>query len=227
MAFGKLKPVSAVPVDFAPEDAEACALSPFETGPMLDLLPVPAVLVTLENGKFHFGALNRPFRMGGLGTVASESPLIRLLGTQLRHFLESDETQHEIAWQFGEEVDCRYFRVLFARHAAHRDTPRCLVTLVDQTSELRTEHSLRREMATDSLTGLPNRAGFSDQLEDLITTDNAESFAVLVVNLDRFSRVRAKIEPLFEDGGFVPIDRADRNISHARQRGRSRELLHH
>ena len=207
MAFGKLKPVSAVPVDFAPEDAEACALSPFETGPMLDLLPVPAVLVTLENGKFHFGALNRPFRMGGLGTVASESPLIRLLGTQLRHFLESDETQHEIAWQFGEEVDCRYFRVLFARHAAHRDTPRCLVTLVDQTSELRTEHSLRREMATDSLTGLPNRAGFSDQLEDLITTDNAESFAVLVVNLDRFSRVNACMGGLAGDELLISVAR--------------------
>ena len=60
MAFGKLKSVSAVPVDAAPEDAEACAPGLAETGPLLDLLPVPAVMVTLENGKFHFGALNRP-----------------------------------------------------------------------------------------------------------------------------------------------------------------------
>ncbi|MCX8474835.1 MAG: bifunctional diguanylate cyclase/phosphodiesterase [Sphingomonas sp.] len=174
---------------------------------MLDLLPVPAVALTLEGGKFQFRALNRPFRMAGLGTVAAESPLIRLLGTQLRRFLESDETHHEIAWQFGEEVDCRYFRVLFARRATHRGTGSCLVTLVDQTSELRTEHSLRREMATDSLTGLPNRAGFSDALEATISADNAEAFAVLVVNLDRFSRINACMGGLAGDELLISVAR--------------------
>ncbi|ATY34478.1 putative bifunctional diguanylate cyclase/phosphodiesterase [Sphingomonas psychrotolerans] len=174
---------------------------------MLDLLPVPAVAVALEDGKFHFRAHNRPFRMAGLGTVAAESPLVRLLGTQLRRFIESDETQQEIAWQFGEEVDCRYFRVSFARRESQRGTGCCLVTLVDQTSELRTEHSLRREMATDSLTGLPNRAGFSDQLENLISADNAESYAVLVVNLDRFSRVNACMGGLAGDELLISVAR--------------------
>jgi diguanylate cyclase (GGDEF)-like protein len=168
---------------------------------------VPAVALTLEGGKFQFRALNRPFRMAGLGTVAAESPLIRLLGTQLRRFLESDETHREIAWQFGEEVDCRYFRVLFARRATHRGTGSCLVTLVDQTSELRTEHSLRREMATDSLTGLPNRPGFSDALETTITADNAEGFAVLVVNLDRFSRINACMGGLAGDELLISVAR--------------------
>lgn len=186
---------------------DALAVGPFEAGLMLDLLPVPAVALTLEGGKFQFRALNRPFRMAGLGTVAAESPLIRLLGTQLRRFLESDETHREIAWQFGEEVDCRYFRVLFARRAIHRGTGSCLVTLVDQTSELRTEHSLRREMATDSLTGLPNRPGFSDALEATITADNAESFAVLVVNLDRFSRINACMGGLAGDELLISVAR--------------------
>lgn len=186
---------------------DALAVGPIEAGLMLDLLPVPAVALTLEGGKFQFRALNRPFRMAGLGTVAAESPLIRLLGTQLRRFLESDEIQHEIAWQFGEEVDCRYFRVLFARRATHRGTGSCLVTLVDQTSELRTEHSLRREMATDSLTGLPNRAGFSDALEATITADNAEGFAVLVVNLDRFSRINACMGGLAGDELLISVAR--------------------
>ncbi|MDV3456920.1 bifunctional diguanylate cyclase/phosphodiesterase [Sphingomonas sp. HF-S4] len=174
---------------------------------MLDLLPVPAVVVALEGGKFHFRALNRPFRIAGLGTTAAESPLVRLLGTQLRRFLESDETHREIAWQFGEEVDCRYFRVTFARRAAQLASGRCLVTLVDQTSELRTEHSLRREMATDSLTGLPNRTGFGDQLEAMIGEDDAERFAVLVVNLDRFSRVNAVMGGLTGDELLISVAR--------------------
>ncbi|TGX52485.1 bifunctional diguanylate cyclase/phosphodiesterase [Sphingomonas gei] len=173
---------------------------------MLDLLPVPAVSVSLEGGKFHFLALNRAFRIAGLGTNAAESPLVRLLGSQLRRFIESDETHHDIAWQFGEEVDCRYFRVSFARRESQIGSGRCLVTLVDQTSELRTEHSLRREMATDSLTGLPNRAGFSDQLENL-SADNAEGFAVLVVNLDRFSRVNACMGGLAGDELLISVAR--------------------
>ena len=207
MAFGKLRSSSAAVAELAPRGAGSCAPDPFETGLMLDLLPVPAVSVALEDGKFHFRALNRPFRLAGLGTAATESPLVRLLGSQLRRFLESDETHHEIAWQFGEEVDCRYFRVTFARRESQRGTGRCLVTLVDQTSELRTEHSLRREMATDSLTGLPNRAGFSDQLEALIDAENAERYAVLVVNLDRFSRVNACMGGLAGDELLISVAR--------------------
>src|SRR3954469_19873539 len=100
MAFGKLKPGSVAPGESAPRADDTRAVGPLETGLMLDLLPVPSVAVSLESGKFQFRALNRPFRMAGLGTVAAESPLIRLLGTQLRRFLESDETHREIAWQF-------------------------------------------------------------------------------------------------------------------------------
>ncbi|MET0308022.1 MAG: EAL domain-containing protein [Sphingomonas sp.] len=174
---------------------------------VLDLLPVPAAIVEIRDGRFHFEALNRPFRLAGLGTEAGDSPVVRLLGTRIRHFLESDETHCEIAWQFGDEVDCRYFRVMLARRAANRAQQRCLVTLVDQTSELRTEYSLRREMATDSLTGLPNRAGFSDELENAIGPDNRSGYAVLVINLDRFSRVNACMGGLAGDELLISVAR--------------------
>jgi diguanylate cyclase (GGDEF)-like protein len=206
MAFGKLKP-SPVALAEVPRAAEACVLDPLHTGLILDLLPVPAVIVALEGGKFHFRALNRAFRLAGLGITAPESPLIRLLGSQLRRFIESDETRCEISWQFGEEVDCRYFHVVFARRASQVASGNCMVTLVDQTSELRTEHSLRREMATDSLTGLPNRAGFSDQLEATIGQDDTDGFAVLVVNLDRFSRVNAVMGGLTGDELLISVAR--------------------
>lgn len=206
MAFGKLKP-SPITLAEVPRAAEACVLDPLHTGLILDLLPVPAAIVALEGAKFHFRALNRSFRLAGLGTTAAESPLIRLLGSQLRRFIESEETRCEISWQFGEEVDCRYFHVVFARRANQVTSGNCMVTLVDQTSELRTEHSLRREMATDSLTGLPNRAGFSDQLETMIGHDDTDGFAVLVVNLDRFSRVNAVMGGLTGDELLISVAR--------------------
>jgi diguanylate cyclase (GGDEF)-like protein len=69
----------------------------------------------------------------------------------------------------------------------------CLVTLVDRTTEHRTAKHARREMLTDPLTGLLNRAGFADRIEELIGFERGrpDRHAVLVVDLDRFSRVNA------------------------------------
>jgi diguanylate cyclase (GGDEF)-like protein len=190
-----------------PQPPEPHAFGPGTSAMMLDMLPVPAALVELREEGFVFDAVNRPFRLAGLGTVASESPLIRLLGPRLKKFVESNEMQCEIGWQFGDEVDCRHFRVMFAKRADRRAFPRCMVTLVDHTSELRTEYSLRREMATDSLTGLPNRAGFSDALEHAISPENCGDFAVLVVNLDRFSRINACMGGLAGDELLITVAR--------------------
>ncbi|WP_155006563.1 putative bifunctional diguanylate cyclase/phosphodiesterase [Sphingomonas hengshuiensis] len=174
---------------------------------LLDLLPVPAAVLLLQEDALQIESVNKPFRVAGLGIVGSDSPVITLLGARILRFLESGDTRCEISWQFGDEVDCRHFRVLLARRAVDRRHKRCLATLVDQTSELRTEYSLRREMATDSLTGLSNRAGFSDQLEALIGPHNAKGFAVLVVNLDRFSRVNACVGGLAGDELLISVAR--------------------
>lgn len=207
MVFARAKkaPVQVLPQ--VPQATDAYAFGPGATAMMLGMLPIPAAVVELKCATFVFEAVNRPFRLAGLGTIAEESPLIRLLGPRIRRFLESSEMQCEISWQFGEEVDCRHFRVMLAKRADRRALPRCMVTLVDHTSELRTEHSLRREMATDSLTGLPNRAGFSDTLEHTISAENAGDYAVLVINLDRFSRVNACMGGLAGDELLISVAR--------------------
>src|SRR3546814_11980634 len=89
----------------------------------------------------------------------------------------------------------------------HSGGTRCLVTLVDRTAEVRTEQHLRREMLTDSLTGLPNRAGFSDRLESMIEAGRVASCAVLVVDLDRFSRVNACLGELAGDELLLHVAR--------------------
>lgn len=191
-------------------------LGPNQSSVMLDMLSIPAAIVELRGTRFAFDGVNRAFRTAGLGVLASESPLIRLLGPRIRRFLETDDLQQEIAWQFGEEVDSRYFRVTLARRAAARTVPRCLVTLVDQTSEFRTEHSLRREMSTDSLTGLPNRAGFGDAVEAAIGTGPADRYAVLILNLDRFSRVNACMGGLSGDELLISVARRVKGALRAR-----------
>jgi diguanylate cyclase (GGDEF)-like protein len=207
MQFLKAKRPPAPVTSRAAPTQESLDLGNGGTTVLLDMLPVPAAIIELTGGVLIFDGVNRPFRLAGLGTVASESPLIRLLGPQIRGFLESHQQFCEIAWQFGEEVDARHFRVMFARRVDRLDVPRCMVTLVDHTSELRTEHSLRREMATDSLTGLPNRGGFGDALESCITPGQGDSFAVLVINLDRFSRVNACLGGLAGDELLISVAR--------------------
>jgi diguanylate cyclase (GGDEF)-like protein len=207
MAMSKAKQAVSNPAPRDPQAAEPHAFGPAESALLLDLLPVPAAIIEMRGRGFEFHAVNRPFRLAGLGTIAAESPVVRLLGPRIRHFLETSDSHCEIAWQFGDEVDCRYFRVMLARRADRRTQMRCMITLLDQTAELRTEHSLRREMATDSLTGLPNRAGFSDEVEASVRPDNRADFAVLVVNLDRFSRVNACMGGLAGDELLISVAR--------------------
>ena len=106
-------------------------------------------------------------------------------------------------------IDCRTFRVTCARRAGIARPARCLVTLVDQTSELRTEQSLRREMQTDSLTGLPNRAGVQRPARRPVRRRRcrARSHAVLIVDLDRFSRVNACMGALAGDELLISVAR--------------------
>lgn len=189
------------------EGDEARLLGPSGAAQILNMLPVPAAVVEWKEGGFAFETVNRPFRLAGLGTIADQSPLIRLLGGRIAAFIDSDATELETNWELGDAVDCRRFRVKFARRASSKTSGRCLVTLIDQTSELRTERSLRREMLSDSLTGLPNRAGFAERLEEEIERGNMAEFAVLVINLDRFSRVNACMGGLSGDELLISVAR--------------------
>lgn len=183
----------------------------------LELLPIPAVTVTIADGTLRFEAANGPFRLAGLGASSERSPLAALLGCRVRSFLASSRESEHFSWQVGEAVDCRYYRVMLARSPIDSRL-RCLVTLIDQTSEVRTAHSLRREMLTDSLTGLPNRAGFSDRLEEMIegATPPPAGCAVLVVDLDRFNRVNACLGSLAGDELLTTVARRLRGALRAR-----------
>jgi diguanylate cyclase (GGDEF)-like protein len=204
----------AKPVAPAPDQAPAAGLPPSagtygprSTALMLDLFPIPAAIVDLRNGVFGFESVNTPFRQAGLGVVAQASPLIDQLGNRIAAFIASGETHQAFDWSLGDAVDSRHFRVSLARRAADRGGQRCLISLVDETGERRTEKSLRREMATDSLTGLPNRTGFGDEVEAAAGADGSAGRAVMMINLERFSRVNACMGSLSGDELLISVAR--------------------
>ena len=171
----------------------------------LELLPIPAVLIDHENGRFRFEAVNQAFRLAGLGARVDRSLLIERLGTRIAEFVASQDPRESWMWQVGDSVEARHYRVTLAR-IYHRGAGRCLVTLLDETAQLRTEHSLRREMTTDSLTGLPNRVAFLDSLEHAMA-GGRERYAVLTIDLDRFARVNACLGSLAGDELLITVAR--------------------
>lgn len=172
----------------------------------IDLLPIPAALLGVDGDQVEILAPNRHFVAAGFGRIAEDSIVLSTLTPRIARFCASDALNEEFAWEHGNAIDCRYFRVTLARLTSNHG--RCLLTMVDQTAELRTEHNLRREMLTDSLTGLLNRAGFSDQLEALMADDAKDArYAVLVIDLDRFSRVNACLGSLAGDELLITVAR--------------------
>jgi diguanylate cyclase (GGDEF)-like protein len=183
----------------------------------LELLPIPAVMVALEDDTLQVEGANRAFRRAGLGGPDFDrSPLFAHIGGRIVHFLSGTEEREEFPVELGEAVDSRHYRATLAR-PPKGPRNRCLVSLVDHTSELRTEQSLRREMTTDSLTGLLNRAGFGDKLEAVIGNgaDRAR-YAVLIVDLDRFSHVNACLGSLAGDELLITVARRVKGALRAR-----------
>ncbi len=186
-------------------DVASFAVDPRE--PVLDLLPVPTAIVSFSDGSIQFEATNLAFRAAGFSTPHGRTALLDELAEQVTAFLQSSDTRRRMALSLGDAVDSRHYDVTLARRPESVGTLRCIMSLVDQTPEQRTETSLRREMSTDSLTGLPNRTGFADMVEDMIVAVDRARYAVLVVNLDRFSRVNACMGSLSGDELLISVAR--------------------
>jgi len=206
MALGlsRAKAAKAVPAEPAavglrPEEIARIATS-------IELIPVPLALVGYPADRIEVEAANRAFRVAGLGNTGRDSPLVAALGGRIATFLAGEAAQDDFAWEFGEVVDSRHFLVTLARRSPR--SKHCFITLVDHTGELRTARNLRREMITDSLTGLPNRAGFSELLEERIAeSGEGARYAVLIIDLDRFSRVNACMGSMAGDELLITLAR--------------------
>src|SRR3546814_10915876 len=71
-----------------------------------------------------------------------------------------------------------------------------------------TERNLRRELVSDSLTGLPNRAGFEELVEQRARTEGANGdHAILLLDLARFSRINEHIGPMAGDELIINVAR--------------------
>jgi len=115
----------------------------------------------------------------------------------------------ELDFKDGEGVAARYLRIKLAPLPKGEGAmPRCLMSVVDRTVEVQAERTLRAEMLRDSLTGLPNRLAFTEEIEragEKVAQEH--DHAVLVVDMLRFSRINESVGSLAGDELLITFAR--------------------
>ncbi|HEX8623170.1 MAG TPA: bifunctional diguanylate cyclase/phosphodiesterase [Allosphingosinicella sp.] len=183
----------------------------------VDALPIAAAILTIADDTV-IECANDPFRRLAewderLGERRiAEVPMLRSgpIGGRLAGFLEGNDPEFQFDTADGRDIAGRHFTVRFARLTLLPGQPgRCMVSLIDKTAQVETEHSLRAEMLRDSLTGLPNRTAFNEEVEAVLEDPGFQpgSHAVLVVDMRRFSRVNECVGSLAGDELLITFAR--------------------
>ncbi len=178
----------------------------------LDALPVAAAIVVPAKRGTRILASNSQFkRLGALRRTksAKDDVLARVQAKDLiRRVLAGESAGERFDWRDGGIIDGRHFTVAVAPLASpFASDTLALVTLIDRTSEVQAGESLRRQILSDPLTGLANRTGFVEGLELRIADDGPENFAMVLVDLSRFSRVNECVGSLGGDELIITVAR--------------------
>ena len=188
---------------------------------LLNALPIAAAIVGLTpSGVLKLLDRNSRFDdvTAATGDAAMSSGDFRScshmrIASLMLEFLRSPGAASELDFSDGEGVSARHFRIKLAPlPPCPTYGPRCLVSLVDRTVEVLAERTLRAEMLRDSLTGLPNRLGFTESIEKagLMNAGGLTGpveHAVLVVDLRRFSRINESMGSLAGDELLITFAR--------------------
>ncbi|HEY7810329.1 MAG TPA: bifunctional diguanylate cyclase/phosphodiesterase [Allosphingosinicella sp.] len=167
-----------------------------------------ALLIDLANNQF---AALSGWR-GESGSPADALPFLKEsgLGQTIADFLAADGQILQFETDDGNAVGGRHFLVRMARLRVFPGLGcRCLVSLIDRTAQVETERSLRSEMLRDSLTGLPNRLAFNEEVERVLEGEAflPGSHAVLVIDMTRFSRVNECVGSMAGDELLITFAR--------------------
>ncbi len=177
----------------------------------LDALPIATALILDTPAGPELGAANRQFDALDAQSRASGGERLierHRLREAIAGFLPGEAPELRLEWCDGETVGGRHFVICLSRLPSTADhARRCLLTLVDRTVEVENERSLRAEMLHDSLTGLPNRAAFAEAVEAAAAEAGGAGFAVLVVDLIRFSRINECMGPIAGDELIITVAR--------------------
>jgi len=121
-----------------------------------------------------------------------------------------DSAQMDLA--YSSPLGMRTYSSSLARLTAPGETGLLLFTAIDRSDASRIEKVLRRELLTDMLTALPNRAGFLEQVE---AREQSAGHAIITVDLVRFSRINESLGSIAGDEIIITVARRIKSILRA------------
>jgi diguanylate cyclase (GGDEF)-like protein len=184
---------------------------------LLDALPIAAAVIgQSDDGSLTVLAHNSRFfetvdRSTCTATEWNEADCLKdgPIADLFASYFENPLADGELDFRDGEGVAARYLRIKLAplpKRGGNR--PRCLMSVVDRTVEVQAERTLRAEMLRDSLTGLPNRLAFTEEIERASeSAADGQGHAVLVVDVLRFSRINESVGSLAGDELLITFAR--------------------
>jgi len=177
----------------------------------LEALPIATAIVADYGGGLVIEEHNDRFAALDASRPSSQPlPVIACdpVTLHLRAFFDHDCIgSMRFEWRDGDTVSGRHFNVNIAPLRQVEGARRCLLTLVDRTTEIENARSLRAELLHDSLTGLPNRSAFTEAVDDVVAAGDTVHHAVLLVDLSRFSRINESLGGVAGDEVIITVAR--------------------
>ncbi len=184
-------------------------------------LPIAGAIFRAQPDGLILVTSNRKFEDLALG-FGRESCLdmAQLAGVALS-MIDQNKNTHFQCWRSQDTITPRELEISLARFGVGGDM--FLLSMVDRTAEAISRVNLRREMLSDSLTGFCNRTGFEELVEtavaSMLKSGSASAYAIILVDLARFSRVNESVGAVAGDELIIT---AARRLN---ARTRSNEIL--
>ncbi|HEX7876654.1 MAG TPA: EAL domain-containing protein [Sphingobium sp.] len=189
-------------------DTHLCAMEQVEG--WLAAMPQQAAVIAWQDGVLTLVACNDVMaqalhKMLGKSRLAYQDEC----NQRIQDFVRSERSAECFELRRDGELGPEYFHCSVGLLPTS-DPARKLVLFnaVDRTSERSTEKNLRRELLSDGLTALPNRAGFGEEIDHRLANapwpDNAQ-FGIIAIDLSRFSRVNESLGPMAGDELLITV----------------------
>ncbi|MGC4252280.1 MAG: bifunctional diguanylate cyclase/phosphodiesterase [Sphingobium sp.] len=183
-----------------------------ETDEWLAAIGQYAAILTYADGQLTVVRTNRAFAETFPASTPQDSDSRKAVGEwtkKIMHLIASKRDHGSFeSWREG-ALGPEHYLCMIGRLPARSDgAQQYLFTAVDYTRERSVEKSLRRELLSDGLTALPNRAGFSEEIDDRICGSawpEKTQFGIIAIDLSRFSRVNESLGPMAGDELLITV----------------------
>jgi c-di-GMP phosphodiesterase Gmr len=175
----------------------------------LSSLPIAGAIFRIDSDKVRHVVSNRKFDDLALGFKREAGLDMAKLAERAFAMVDEGRDTHFECWQADDLVNRRELEISIARFGV--DGSLLLLSIVDRTAEAVSRINLRREMLSDSLTGFCNRTGFEEEIEAAIgaltTSGSYRSYAIILMDLARFSRVNESVGAMAGDELIITVAR--------------------